>query len=342
MLPDAKMVKGPLWFALFKFMDDDRSGRISFSELSRGVRELLRMKEGEMPVARLQALWRALDEDCSGYVSCGEFGKFMRKGEGEGQQQRVRNAKAQLKKSRLDKSAAASAEHEARVGRDLAARWKDVPKASKKEAEELSRVVNVRFASKLALHRDGWMKFFRLMDDDNSGRIAYAELAWGLRTQLGFSKKELPELQLQALWKHLDADASGFICAGEFLRFVKRGASALPEQQDSDWIKNQQASGVPSTLAAISPPSPAYSGLPTTCMTTTVTLLQATRQRVTAEEEEWEGNALARAKASCLSPPSPTATATTLHKTSCTICSVHFTLGQCQGETPTRSRPQHQ
>ena len=41
-------------------------------------------------------------------------------------------------------------------------------------------------------------------------------------------------------------------------------------------------------------------------------------------------------------PPAPRPTATPLHKTSCTICSAHFTLGQCQGETPTRSRPQHQ
>ena len=38
------------------------------------------------------------------------------------------------------------------------------------------------------LLREGWFKFFRLMDDDNSGRIAYRELVSGVREQLNVRK----------------------------------------------------------------------------------------------------------------------------------------------------------
>ena len=34
-----------------------------------------------MAEARLRSLWKALDDDASGWISAGEFGRFMRKGE---------------------------------------------------------------------------------------------------------------------------------------------------------------------------------------------------------------------------------------------------------------------
>lgn len=101
---------------------------------------------------------------------------------------------------------------------------------------------------------------WQLLDDDKSGRIAYAELAQGVREELGMSRKELPEEELQGLWNALDADSSGFICVGEFLRFVKRGAAGLPEAEASHYVKARQK----------------------------------TRLRVNAYEDEWEEEALDR------------------------------------------------
>ena len=78
---------------------------------------------------------------------------------------------------------------------------------------------------------------WQLLDDDHSGRIAYSELSMGLRQELGMSRKDLPEEELQALWNALDEDSSGFISAGEFVRFVKRGAAGLPEAAVSQYVK---------------------------------------------------------------------------------------------------------
>ena len=69
------------WFKLFKHMDDDGSGRISYAELEDMVRNELLIRPKELPDQQLKRLWRALDEDGSGFIAAGEFGAFMRKGE---------------------------------------------------------------------------------------------------------------------------------------------------------------------------------------------------------------------------------------------------------------------
>ena len=63
--------------------------------------------------ARLKALWRALDADCSGYLSMGEFGKFMRSGESADarwgsacQQRKVQNAREHVINERKQKKVA--------------------------------------------------------------------------------------------------------------------------------------------------------------------------------------------------------------------------------------------
>ena len=61
-------------------MDD--SGRITYTELLAMVREELKIKEKTLAETSLQSLWRALDEDSSGFVSVGAFGHFMKKGLG--------------------------------------------------------------------------------------------------------------------------------------------------------------------------------------------------------------------------------------------------------------------
>jgi len=72
---------GRPWFFLWRQMDGDSSGRISYAELKRGVRGALGLDKDSLPDARLQALWRAIDADASGSLSVGEFGHLLRRGE---------------------------------------------------------------------------------------------------------------------------------------------------------------------------------------------------------------------------------------------------------------------
>ena len=69
---------GRNFFRLFKHMDVDDSGRISFRELARMVREELKLGTAEMPLTKLQGLWRALDENANGFICAGEFGHFIK------------------------------------------------------------------------------------------------------------------------------------------------------------------------------------------------------------------------------------------------------------------------
>ena len=69
------------WYKLFKEMDDDGSGKITFSELLDMVRSELEFSKKDISDTALKRVWAALDDDRSGYLTSGEFGAFMRKGE---------------------------------------------------------------------------------------------------------------------------------------------------------------------------------------------------------------------------------------------------------------------
>ena len=69
-----------LWYRFFKEIDEDGSGRMMYDELVKMVRIHLRMPETQVSDRQLQEVWRALDQDNSGYINAGEFGRFMRLG----------------------------------------------------------------------------------------------------------------------------------------------------------------------------------------------------------------------------------------------------------------------
>jgi hypothetical protein len=71
---------GKPWFTLWRRLDDDASGRISYAELKRGCRQLLDMSRATLPDSKLKSVWRALDEDDSGSISVSEFGSLMKLG----------------------------------------------------------------------------------------------------------------------------------------------------------------------------------------------------------------------------------------------------------------------
>ena len=61
------------------------------------MRGLLHLSPATLADSKLQSLWRALDEDASGFVSAGEFGRFMRKGESSAPATKVADSKARVR-----------------------------------------------------------------------------------------------------------------------------------------------------------------------------------------------------------------------------------------------------
>lgn len=68
------------WYKLFVHMDDDSSGKINYHELEDMVRNELKVQTSKFSDEQLRGIWQALDEDKSGLITAGEFGKFMRLG----------------------------------------------------------------------------------------------------------------------------------------------------------------------------------------------------------------------------------------------------------------------
>lgn len=68
------------WYRLFKSVDRDGSGQISFDEFVVLLRQDLKLSGLGFEREAIKAAWVAMDEDGSGFISCGEFGKFMRRG----------------------------------------------------------------------------------------------------------------------------------------------------------------------------------------------------------------------------------------------------------------------
>ena len=71
------------WYKLFSGMDQDKSGRVTYVEFHGMVRSEssgLGLRPAQLPESKLRSLWRALDDDGSGFITAKEFGSFMRAG----------------------------------------------------------------------------------------------------------------------------------------------------------------------------------------------------------------------------------------------------------------------
>ena len=249
-IPDGRQATGPAWFQIFKVMDDDHSGRISYSELDRGVRDCLKLSRGDLPEERMHGLWKALDEDASGFISAGEFGRFMRRGEAEGQLDRTRQSRGRLQRRLNAEKEAQKKEHDVRVGRDLNAKLAHVEPAADDEMDALSELLNVRMHAQLTTRNLGWFKFFRVLDDDGSGRISFDELSRGIRDKLGVGAAELPEPRLHALWRRLDEDASGYICSAAWSKWPSWWVHGWPPEAS---LAAFEGLGLPSALVRRGP-----------------------------------------------------------------------------------------
>ena len=210
------------WFYLFRVVDADGSGRISYDEFERMIREPLKLKSGKLPNVKLQALWKALDEDDSGWISTGEFGRFMKLGAQQAADH-VAQKVAKSKAAKAEEARLVKEETDKLTGRDMTARLESLPAATKEETLALSKEFNEKMARTLPPKEQEWYRIFKQVDTDQSGRISITEFTDIVRKTIRIGTEQVSKAKLQALWKSLDEDRSGYIDAGEFGRFMKLG-----------------------------------------------------------------------------------------------------------------------
>ena len=80
---------------------------------------------------------------------------------------------------------------------------------------------------------ESWTKLFRMIDADGSGRITYDELVALSRQELAFLPSDISDAELKGIWLALDRDLSGYVSAGEFGQFMRRGADAFSKDKGS-------------------------------------------------------------------------------------------------------------
>ena len=68
------------YFRLFRLMDRDSSGLISFYELVKMLRETLHLPHNKLGEDHVLKVWRAIDRDSSGTIASGEFLRLARRG----------------------------------------------------------------------------------------------------------------------------------------------------------------------------------------------------------------------------------------------------------------------
>ena len=101
--------------------------------------------------------------------------------------------------------------------------------ASAEAVLAVSEVLNRRLAEMSSHSRSkrSWFQLFNHMDADGTGRITYSEFEGAVRRDMQISAKEITTHALTAVWAALDTDSIGFVAAGEFGAFMRRGGHAV-------------------------------------------------------------------------------------------------------------------
>ena len=226
------------WANLFKTVDEDGSGFLSFDELLKVMRTRLQVKPTAMSDTNIKALWCVLDADESNQVQADEMAGFFRKGESVLTERKLKRRPASFSTKAQGKEtlAHAKAVEMAKLGQviqsqatkdmraELQAKGVELP--GDEELTDLSKeftrwLEDYRYKAKLGT-QTGWGVLFKTVDEDRSGFVTYDELQNVLREKLAVKPKTMPEEKLRALWCVLDADNSNQVQPDELSKFFRR------------------------------------------------------------------------------------------------------------------------
>jgi len=222
-----QLYEEPSWIKLFRSINTDNSGQISFAELLALTRDeqFLHLMPAEVSDEQIKAFWVALDTDKSGCLTCGEFGAFMRKGEHVLHPHKTWKERLEERNKRSAKQLRAT--REARHARAGAAP-SGVPPATEELVTALATLCAARVDER-GWREEGesdthtWFALFKRIDTENSGQVGYAGWCRLVRA-LGVSESDVGASELAAVWHALDPSGLGFVRAGEWAAFMRRGA----------------------------------------------------------------------------------------------------------------------
>lgn len=179
---------------LFKAMDLDGSHRISFAELSAMARRTLRLGEGGLPPERLASLWKALDQNASGFIDAGELARFLRRGQDADALSPAQLARQRLLASRRRGAAAAHAETDELFERATVEQLASVEAASDKEMRRLAVVFLKRMGSGVAGElSSNVQRIFSETDRDGTGLVTLEEFTRMVRRDLHLNVSTLSD-----------------------------------------------------------------------------------------------------------------------------------------------------
>ena len=165
------------WYALFKDVDTNDSGKITYDEFLSAIRrkDCLNLSADALSDEQALALWKALDEDGNGHISHGEWGHFMKRG----QPAAAESARQRLIAMRAAAKRKADAEADVHAGRHVTALLAAEPAASEAELKEYSGLLNAALRRITADGEQGeqlvWFRLFKAVDYNGSGLIDYFE-----------------------------------------------------------------------------------------------------------------------------------------------------------------------
>eukprot|EP00928_Gymnodinium_smaydae_P011188 TRINITY_DN14157_c0_g1_i1.p1 TRINITY_DN14157_c0_g1~~TRINITY_DN14157_c0_g1_i1.p1 ORF type:complete len:1380 (-),score=321.70 TRINITY_DN14157_c0_g1_i1:204-4343(-) len=216
---------GGNWFKIFRYVDADGSGKLTYEEFRRCIRDPLPglgLTVTELSDTTLRGLWRAIDSEGSELVNVKKYTAFMRR---HGASHSMHKLTSYSKKKRgLDEQSSA----------DLG----PVPERSRaqlaKIGKQLEQALQAYWAEKGVHHNThckggNWGRFFSEVDTDGSGRLLYNEFIGAFTSKLGkwainavgCSTAALKD-DLRAIWALADANNSGEVTAAEACQTLYR------------------------------------------------------------------------------------------------------------------------
>lgn len=234
---------------LFEIIDEDGSGQIEYAEMHKKLRKTAG-GASTLPAVRPTRRGSAYSATSGAGSSAKDAVKEAIAAERAAKHEMLQMLKKLRETDRREAAvahrsrvaavgAAVRAESDARIGRDVSAAISKVAVASADEVRHLA----VQLYKQLGLVTPSgheWIHLFRLMDEDKSGRISFAELHGAVRKLLHLDAAALPDQKLKALWRALDGDMSGFIDAGEFGRFIGKGKPPPEKTTSKMRVQNER------------------------------------------------------------------------------------------------------